>query len=128
MNKRIKYPDGQISSVLDYSTGSWIKERINSYEDLYYVRGLAEVLNANGVRPIIYIPCLFGQRSDRRFDGNQSFDLKIICETINACNAEKVIIFDPHSNAPLLMINNAEKESPFRIISGIVSDWHKDNL
>src|SRR5262245_17202208 len=94
--ERIRYPDGQIGAKFNGPTVTGlpeyiIKERINSYEDLFYVRSIADVIHNNvytlGGRNSfkLFIPCLFGQRSDRRFDKFQSFDLKLIADVINAC-------------------------------------------
>jgi len=117
--ERIKYPDGQISVKWegnDYPKS--IRERINSYEDLIYIRSIADIINSeislgNTLDYKLYIPCLFGQRSDVRFSSNQSFDLKIIAEIINICNFGRVEVFDPHSNVSIGMINRSAAISPF---------------
>lgn len=104
--ERVKYPDSQISVKILDPLGTMIIERINSYEDLIFIRSIAE---ASERKLSLTIPCLFGQRSDRRFDKNQSFDLKIIAEIINSCNFESVRILDPHSDVSLALINNSYK-------------------
>ena len=79
--KVIEYPDGQINiEVFDCSTEHTnIKMRINTYKDLFKLKSLVEVCNYRyrGYTGRLFIPCLFGQRSDRRFTKNQSFGLKI---------------------------------------------------
>lgn len=115
MNKvlyeKIRYPDGQVSAkILSRDINDVIIERISSYEDLFFIKSIAEACRYDRVR--LFIPCLFGQRSDRRFDHRQSFDLKIIAEFINSCNFTEVTIFDPHSNISLALINNSVKKSP----------------
>lgn len=115
--ERIKYPDGQISAKVNLSETIFnpykiITERINSYEDLFFIRSIAEAIpNINEYRLII--PCLFGQRSDRRFTHGQSFDLKLIAEVINNCKFNEVGILDPHSDVSLALINNSYKISSF---------------
>lgn len=114
--KRIKFPDGQISAEIE-DWGNWngiIKERINSYEDLMFVKSLAEILSFSGAigGASLFIPCLFGQRSDRRFDRNKSFDLNVITDVINSCNFSSVSIFDPHSNVALALINKSMRVEP----------------
>lgn len=114
--ERIKYPDGQISAkiteVPEVTEEVIIEERINSYEDLFYVRSLASILNMKRVAYTgLFIPCLFGQRSDRKFSDGQSYDLKLIAEVINACGFDRVVIFDPHSDVALAVINNSYKLS-----------------
>src|SRR5688572_26435714 len=115
--ERIRYPDGQISAKFVpplYQVR--IKERINSYEDLMYVRSIAEIIQTHPDLPgtekyTLNIPCLFGQRSDRRFSQDNSFDLKLIAEVINACRFKRVEIFDPHSDVALALINNSVRVS-----------------
>lgn len=111
MFEKVKYPDGQISAKVKEFPPN-ITARINSYEDLMYVMSLADVYEFKGKKASLLIPCLFGQRSDRRFADNQSFDLKIISEIINMCNFTNVTIFDPHSDVSMALINNSIKMSP----------------
>lgn len=113
--ERIKYPDNQVSVKLDDKNlgNGEISERINSYEDLIFVRSIADAFENKHpgmpIKPTLFIPCLFGQRSDRRFSEGQSFDLKIIAEIINSANFRRVEILDPHSDIALALINNSYK-------------------
>lgn len=113
--ERIVYPDGQISVKLKHSHDYPldVHERINSYADLFAVRSIAEAAHYQGIKlGTLTIPCLFGQRSDRRFEGSQSFDLGLIADVINDCGFKRVVIFDPHSDVSLALIKNSEKLSP----------------
>lgn len=126
--ERIKYPDGQISVKIKEHTGT-ICERINSYEDLFFVRSIVESLNQLGVNyPCLFIPCMFGQRSDRRFADNQSFDLKLVAEVINNCKFRSVTIFDPHSDVTLALINNSTKISPIKFVKKTIDDINSNEL
>lgn len=109
--ERIKYPDGQISAKLVPNEHALvqIRERINSYEDLIFVKSIAD---AHPSVLHLFIPCLFGQRSDVRFSEYQSFDLKIITDIINSCGFTSVEIFDPHSTVSLALVNNSKKLGP----------------
>ena len=127
--ERIKYPDGQIgakfSGIIASSTDfNMIKERINSYEDLFYVRSIADIIKYqwDPKHFRLFIPCMFGQRSDRRFDCMQSFDLKLITDIINECGFSRVSIFDPHSDVCLALIKNSEKISSFTCVNDTVED------
>lgn len=111
--EKIKYPDGQISAKIINGANTTIRERINSYEDLFYVKSIASLIKDS---KDLFIPCLFGQRSDRRFAHNQSFDLKIICDFINSCEFDRVSILDPHSDVALALINNSEKITSFNYV------------
>lgn len=133
--KRIKYPDGQISAKYDPPTHPIylpnlprpISERINSYEDLFYIRSIADIIQTMGIQRLavynrLFIPCMFGQRSDRRFDRMQSFDLKLIADIINECKFEEVEIFDPHSDVVLGLINGSYKRSSLQYVEQAVED------
>ena len=136
--KRVKYPDGQISAKYDPPTNPLyfnnvfgppppIAERINSYEDLFYVRAISDIIQNMGISRLdivnrLFIPCMFGQRSDRRFDRMQSFDLKLIADIINECNFEEVEIFDPHSDVVLSLINRSYKRSSINYVTQAVED------
>ncbi len=116
--KRIRYPDGQIGAeILSISHPYAIKERINSYEDLFFIKSLCEALDFACVKNRhLTIPCLFGQRSDRRFSPDASFDLKIIADFINSCNFMDVKILDPHSDVSLALIHNSIKLSSLEYV------------
>lgn len=112
---KIKFPDGQISAkITDYQGDNWVQERINNYEDLFFIKSISDAYYPNQIN--LFIPCMFGQRSDRRFEPNQSFDLKNIADFINSCGATKVKIFDPHSNDTLSLIDYAEKVSSYTYV------------
>lgn len=129
--EKITYPDGQISAKLDEKNlgNGIIKERINSYEDLIFVRSIMDAYEDRypniPIKPSIFIPCLFGQRSDRRFGKGQSFDLKIIAEILNSANFGKVEIFDPHSDIPLSLINRSYKIGPEEYVEKAIVDITK---
>lgn len=136
--ERVKYPDGQIGARYIGSDPSatfgrdsristfTIAERINSYEDLFYIRSIADILAYKGVSGTrgykLFIPCLFGQRSDRRFGELQSFDLKLITDVINTCGFGTVEILDPHSDVSMALINRSEKRSSFEYVKKTVND------
>jgi len=126
--KRIKYPDGQIGAEIVNITHPYIiNERINSYEDLFFIKSICDALDfANVKNRHLVIPCLFGQRSDRRFLPTNSFDLKIIADFINSCGFMDVKIFDPHSDVSLALIHNSSKVSPVEKIELAIKDINED--
>ena len=121
---RKKYPDGGIyASVQDFSPPHVITERINNYEDLFFIKSLKEVLDYNGVKDVeIVIPCLFQQQADRRFETNQSFELKLICEFIDSCNFKKVSVFHPHSDVSSIAIKNFFSIDNSEFIKKVLAD------
>jgi ribose-phosphate pyrophosphokinase len=115
MYEKIKFTDTQVSIKLDdsilktdVSTPIFIVTRFNNYDDLFYLLGATEVLQARNFKNIyVGITCLLGQRSDQRFDDLQSFDLKIIANILNSQNYTAVILNEPHSAVSPALINNS---------------------
>ena len=116
-----KFKDGQVTAKIIESGNLDIKIRGNSYEDLFRVATIKEAwdtenaTNKNAIATLT-IFCLIGQRSDRRFNKGESFDLKIICKFINDMNFDKVSILHPHSPISLALIDNSEKISHFEFV------------
>ena len=103
------YPDKQVSITLDhvelshYGDGPvTIKSRFNSYEDMMYLLAATDVLHhthTSGNREIhLHIPCILGQRSDRRFQEGQSFDLGIIADIIKSQGYASITFMHAHSD------------------------------
>ncbi len=111
-----KYSDQQTSVSLKPSNQLFEEfvVRINSNDDLISLLQFKDVLRDNFKK--VVIPCLFGQRSDRRFEMNQSFDLKVIANIINSCNFEKVTIIDAHSDVSAALLNNCVNYDPFPFV------------
>jgi ribose-phosphate pyrophosphokinase len=122
----IEYPDGQINvEILQWKP--IFTFRIESYKDLFILKSIVETyrFNSADIKKVI-IPCLFGQRSDRRFNNHDSFGLKVITDFINSMNIPIVEIFDTHSDVSLALVNNSSKKSPSEIIAQVIA-FH-DNL
>ena len=77
------YPDGGKYVINDLNETS-LTYKINSYEDLFLLKSIKD---ANPKLKEITIPCMFQQQHDRRFNQNESFELKLVCDFINSCNA-----------------------------------------
>lgn len=122
-----KHPDGQITVKINGRINT-LNTRVNSYEDLFILKTINEThkfCKFGNIQKLI-IPCLFGQRGDRRFNNNESFDLKIITEFINGIGFEQVSIFDPHSDVSLALINNSEKITSLNIVTKIIDKLNND--
>lgn len=120
--KIITYPDGQVNVDIQ-SPCDYISYRINSYTDLMIVKLYADAYQSLSNYPLHFsIPCLFGQRSDRKFTRFESFGLKAITDIINSCNFASVEVFDPHSDVSLALINNSEKVYPDKYIKEALKD------
>jgi len=122
-----RFPDGQIN-VSVHSLNDSINHRINSYEDLFTLCSIAEIYKNQDIKPSVFIPCLFGQRSDRRFAEYESFGLKVITDIINSCNFSRVLLFDPHSDVGPALINGSEIYDDMynMIINSVINHRIKD--
>jgi ribose-phosphate pyrophosphokinase len=116
-----KFKDGQVSAKIKEVGNLHIKIRGNSYEDLFKIAAVKEAwdfenkLNKNTCS-ILTIYCLIGQRSDRRFNESESFDLKVISNFINSMNFDKVEILHPHSSITMALIDNSIELKSFEFV------------
>lgn len=115
-----KYKDGQVSARIPELEDLSITIRGNSYEDLFKVASIKEVWDYSQKNRNSYselsIMCLIGQRSDRRFHVNESFDLKVIAKFINSMRFDRVKILHPHSSVSLALIDNSEALDHFGFV------------
>ncbi|MBE7659291.1 phosphoribosyltransferase family protein [Tenacibaculum finnmarkense] len=113
MNYEIKkFNDGQVTAKIFEKGNLHVKIRGNSYEDLFRIATIKEAWDAENIlnktaTAILTIYCLIGQRSDRRFNEKESFDLKVIANFINSMGFDKVEILHPHSSISLALIDNS---------------------
>lgn len=124
---RKKYPDGGIYAEVQDFTNPQIVERINSYEDLFFIKSIKDVCDFNGVNDVeLFIPCMFQQQHDRRFADNESFELKLVADFINSCNFSKVTIFHPHSDSTGMGVRNARVVDNSAFISQVLKDLEQE--
>lgn len=71
--------------------------KINSYEDLWYLRQIKDVYDTNKYPLSVVIPCLLDGQADRRFNLNESANLRLVCQFINSMRFEKISLFHPHN-------------------------------
>ena len=84
-----KFKDNQVAATLTERGNLSIKIRGNSYEDLFAIASVKEAWDAEHaldktVTSQLTIYCLIAQRSDRRFNEKESFDLKVVARFINS--------------------------------------------
>lgn len=115
-----EFKDGQVTARILNDGDLHVKIRGNSYQDLFSVASVKEAWNhynkTNKVNSELTLYCLIGQRSDRRFGPNESFDLKVISNFINAMGFDKVNILHPHSSVCLALIHNSVQLSHFQYV------------
>ena len=100
---KIKYQDGQVdinipAPEVNDLVGVRIVSRMNSYEDLMYILSTQSALKKLPYSNDLYVPCFYGQRSDRPFFENSAHALKLITDIINLQKFRSVTILHPHSD------------------------------
>jgi len=121
--QRIKYPDGGVYAVVTDFSNPVITERINTYEDLFFIKSLKEACDYNDIDNVeLNIPCLFQQQHDRRFHTNESFELQIVADFINSCGFKKVRIFHPHSDVAQGAIKKCHPIDNSKFIAQVLKD------
>ena len=95
-----KYPDGssyvKIPSTWEETTQN-ITFKINSYEDIWHLNQLCEVLRYNKVIANITIPNLLDAQADKRFNEYHSTSLTLISNVFNEYENISLRIFNPHN-------------------------------
>lgn len=106
------YPDTQVSATIpaiDPDGIYTIKSRFSSYQDLFKILAVNQVLKDFGVKKrILYCPYILAARSDRKFKSGQSFDLKLVTNVLNSCEFDEIQIVDPHSDVLPALLNNSK--------------------
>jgi ribose-phosphate pyrophosphokinase len=127
--QRKKYPDGFVyAEVTDFSNPV-ITEKINSYEDLFFLQSLKDACDNNGIEDVeLIIPCMPQQQHDRRFEENQSFELKNVCSFINRLRFKKVHVFHPHSDSTEMGLKRVRIINNYRFITKVLADINSTNL
>ncbi|WP_233861356.1 phosphoribosyltransferase family protein [Tenacibaculum piscium] len=119
-----KFNDGQVTAKIFEKGNLHVKIRGNSYEDLFRIATIKEAWDAENIlhktaTAILTIYCLIGQRSDRRFNEKESFDLKVIANFINSMGFDKVEILHPHSSISLALIDNSIEIKSYEFVKKV---------
>jgi len=127
-----KYKDGQVTASVEEGESLTHVISGSSYEDLFRMASIKEAWDSNPdsktLPSTLIIGCLIGQRSDRRFSPNTSFDLKIIANFINSMNYDEVRILHPHSDVSLALINNSVRISHAAFVDKAIVEAKADLL
>ena len=106
--KKVHYPDGSFYPQIE-EFGDELLFFINSYNDLWFLRQIKDICDHNKQEVNLIIPCLFDAQADRRFNKNESANLRLICEFINSMNFKTVQVFHPHNQEVVeALLNNVE--------------------
>ncbi len=105
---KIKYPDGSFyPQIIEF--GDELTFNINSYNDLWFLNQIKDICDHNKQELSITIPCLFDAQADRRFNKNESANLRLICDFINGLKFKSVKVFHPHNQEVVeALLDNVE--------------------
>lgn len=106
-----------------------IKSDLKSSNDIMELLMLCDALRRHerGVESIeLIIPYFPYARQDRVCDYGEALSVSVMASLINSIRADKVIIYDPHSDVTPALLNNCEvvplHEVAYPILSGILED------
>ncbi len=133
MYKTEVYRDGQVTAKILEDGNLKVEIRGNSYQDLFEAASIKEAWDEKNklnkhLTSELWIWCLIGQRSDRRFGEGQSFDLIVIARFINSMSFDTVKVFHPHSSVSLALIENSEVISHFPQVKQVYETLNKPVL
>ena len=102
------YPDGSKYVVVE-EIHSNLTFKLNSYEDLWILNQIHDVVKSAGWTVTVTIPNLIDAQADRRFDIDQPHGLKLVCEFLNGMSNFRFKIFHPHNSEVVeALIDNVE--------------------
>lgn len=90
------YPDGSKYVIVHQITTQMVF-KINTYEDLWILNQIHDVVKNAGLKVEVTIPNLIDAQADRRFDIDQPHSLKLVCQFLNSMSNFSFKIFHPHN-------------------------------
>lgn len=119
------YPDGSKYVIVEQITNE-LTFRLNSYEDLWILNQIHDVVKLAGWKVTVTIPNLIDAQADRRFDIDQPHGLKLVCEFLNRLDNFNYKIFHPH-NAEVVeaLIENVEIIDSSNYLTRVLN-WSSD--
>lgn len=128
--EKILYPDGTFYPlVTEHLSHELLTYRINSYEDLWFLKQIKDVLDHNKITCDLIIPCLLDAQADDRFLENSSSNLKLVCNFINDMKWKSVSIFHPHNKEVVkALVENVIITNNNNFISTVLKDINNADL
>lgn len=127
---KIDYPDDTFyHKILDFENPT-IEMRINSYNDLFAIKQLKDTLDFNKIKNTkLIVPCLLDAQADKRFNEDESANLKIVLNFINDLKFDEVHIFHPHNSEVVEnMVDNCHIITNESYISEVLKIISSENL
>lgn len=112
--EEINFPDGQVHykinplGLVRYTDNTDVEYTISikTPKGLYKLQVINALLKQSGYKlKHLTIPYLMGGRYDRAMSDFDINPLKIIIDTINSLNIEKITLFEPHSDVSIALFN-----------------------
>jgi ribose-phosphate pyrophosphokinase len=89
------------------TTDVTIYAHANNSDDVMSILLTNDALYRMGYTKInLFIPYMPYARQDRVMVAGEPFSLKVVADMINSCGFNKVIVFDPHSDVSIALLNN----------------------
>lgn len=116
------YPDGTKYVVINKYNSLTLTYRINSYDDLWILGQINDILKRNRKYVSLTIPNLLDAQADRRFEKNQPHSLKLVCNYLNnLTNFCEIRVFHPHNPEVVeALIDNVKIIDNFEFIDRIL--------
>ena len=126
--KTFTFPGGEVGfkfNMQQYALWLWAKEgakvtitaRVHTGEHFMLLAMIKNALESNGATNIeLVLPYVSYGRQDRICDAGEAFSLKVYANLLNSLNFKSVKIYDPHSEATALLINNVQVITQLGII------------
>lgn len=115
------YPDGSKYAIVNRIDTKMLF-RLNSYEDLWILNQIHDVVKHAGKYVTVTIPNLIDAQADRRFDKSKPHGLKLVCEFLNSMTSFSFRIFHPH-NAEVVeaLLDRVEIVDNWKFISQVIT-------
>ena len=111
----VKFPNGEslikntgvLKDIKQLEKAVEMTVKFKSDEDLLHMMFIKKHLDEMNLDTILKIPYMPYSRMDRT-EGENIFTLKYICSLINGLNFKKVIVYEPHSDVSVALIDRCE--------------------
>ena len=122
--KVLSYPDGS-KYVKVQNIYNDLTFKINSYEDLWILNQIHDVVKSKGRYVTVTIPNLIDAQADRRFNSDESSGLKLVCNFLNGLSNFNYKIFHPHNQEVVeALLDRVEIIDNFEFIKEVLNDLY----
>jgi len=106
----------------------YVSIRLNNANDIMKLLLAVDALRRSGTKSIsVVIPYLPYARQDRVMVDGEPLSVKVMCDLINGCGFDQVMIFDVHSEVSLALLNNCRLINNHDLVKQVLKE-RKDYL